>query len=185
LKPQLEDGMQGEIHDVAVMRRKYDDAIPMLQSLLDQKAEGVQAGFLHASLGHLHALSGDAGKAKESFDRAKAILLAAIASEPNNRYAMLTLATAYCYAGDRDLALKYADMAIRLTPSSKDAYSGPIFEDNRARIWATFGERDRAIPEIARLLKTTYAGPLTPAWLRLDPAFDKLRGDPRFEALLK
>jgi len=185
LKPLLEDGMQGQIHDVAAMRRKYDDAIPMLQSLLDQKPEGPVAGGLHSALGHLYALSGDAGKAKDHLDRAKAILLATLASDPGNKFVMQNLAFIYAYAGERDLALKYTEMVVRLTPSSKDAYAGPVYEDNRARIWAMFGDRDRAIPELARLLKTTYAGPLTPAWLRLDPTFDKLRGDPRFEALLK
>jgi tetratricopeptide (TPR) repeat protein len=157
----------------------------MLQSLVDQKPEGAIAGFVHSALGHLYDLSGEAGKARDSYDRAKAVLLATLARTPDNRYAMVNLAFTYAYAGERDLALKYVEMAIRQVPSSKDFYAGPIYEDARARIWAMFGERDRAIPELARLLKTTYAAPITPAMLRLDPTFDKLRGDPRFEALLK
>ena len=71
----------------------------------------------------------------------------------------------------------------------KDALTGPTPIDILARVAARMGEPDRAIAALEKLLSLPYADalssgvPLTPALLRLDPMFDPLRKDPRFQKL--
>jgi hypothetical protein len=73
--------------------------------------------------------------------------------------------------------------------TEKDALGGPTPLEVFARVAAQLGERDRAIAALQKLLSIPYAGPLasdvplTPALLRLDPMFDPLRNDPRFQKL--
>jgi serine/threonine-protein kinase len=75
-------------------------------------------------------------------------------------------------------------------PIEKDAVQGPIPIEILARVSARMGEPDRAIAALEKLLSIPYDGalaqnvPLTPALLRLDPMFDPLRKDPRFEKLV-
>jgi hypothetical protein len=89
--------------------------------------------------------------------------------------------------GDKDAALQEAERATAKLPATKDALLGPFHEETRARVLARFREKDRAITTLQHLLAIPYSGwfgaPMTPALLRLDPDWDNLRDDPRFEKL--
>ena len=88
-------------------------------------------------------------------------------------------------------ALALSERAIAAMPIAKDAFDGPAPIEILARVAAQIGEPDRAITALQKVLSLPYEGPLgedvplTPALLRLDPMFDPLRNDPRFQSLLE
>jgi len=130
-----------------------------------------------------NALSAERKLAQESFEQARVLLTAAIAKDPEEPLMQADLAQVDAGLGLADEALREADRAIAFQPVEKDPFWDAQWLENLAEVNAQLGRIDEAIKLIERL----HAMPndVISVWeLKLDPTWDPLRGDPRFEKIV-
>jgi TolB-like protein len=168
----------------AILERRPAQIIPRLKEILAKPdpALGYFNGELRFWLGWAQEVAGDHAAAQASWSQARSELESFLKEQPDNYFLIGYLALTNMGSGDKAAALALSERAMAALPTEKDAVTGPIPIEILARVAARMGEPDRAIAALQRLL--SIPGPLTPALLRLDPMFDPLRKDPRFQKLV-
>ncbi len=173
------------------LERNHTETIQFVQAREArlQFTAGIDKGSKQVGLALAQRLNGDTAHAKATAEQARNTLEPLSKDQPDNAFIAAALAVAYATLDEKGSALKEAERAITLLPSTKDRVSGPGFEENLALIETIIGDNSRAISILTRLLQTPYGGwlyspsPITPALLRLDPTWDPLRADPAFQKL--
>ena len=174
------------------LERNLGEAIRLLEARQTQFrfASEMERGTNQVTLAVVQRLAGDTARAKTNAERARNTIGPLCKNQPDNYLFAAMLSLANTALGEKDSALKEAERAITLLPSAKDRMYGPGFEENLALIQTMFGANSQAISTLTQLLQTPYYSwfysqtPVTPALLSLDPLWDPLRGDPRFEQIV-
>jgi serine/threonine-protein kinase len=127
-------------------------------------------------------IKGDAAGAAAAFSAARAQQEKAVRASPEDASKLCFLGLIDASLGRKDEALREGRRAVQLLPSTKDALDGTEVLYFYAAICAWTGERNEAIGQLERLAKLP-AG-VSYGEIRLDPFWDALRGEPRFEQIV-
>jgi len=170
--------------DVFLLERKYQEGLREAESLPDDLFHEFQQHLSgkYFLIGFARKALQDEAGARAAFLKAKDLLEAQLKQSPDAADIHIQLAKVLAYLGEKDAALAEAQRAAELLPESKDAFGGPEITAGVADVYCIVGENGRAIEVLDGLLSRPSG--VTVPLLKLRPAWDPLRNDPRFQALI-
>jgi tetratricopeptide (TPR) repeat protein len=143
---------------------------------------GGDKGHWGLKIGHTYRLMGDTARGRAFGDSALVAFDAQLRDFPERAQLRELRGRALALGGHRQEAIAEAERSLKLRETTLDASIRPYVHFQVARILMQSGEYERALDLIEPLL-TAPASDLTPAYLRIDPTFKPLYGNPRFERL--
>ena len=176
-----------------LIERNYEEAAQVLarcryERLNDSGVGGFAAVFDGSALpkewyeGFIAKGRGKPELAERAFARAQSILEMDLAQWHDDAKTLVVLAELQALRGRKEDAVELGRRAVELLPISKDAYDGPLIATKLAVVYTQVGKVDEAIQLLGDLVKVPN-GP-TSGSLRVEPEWDRLRGDPRFRKLI-
>jgi tetratricopeptide (TPR) repeat protein len=164
--------------------RDYEGALSLLASVSSDMVEGQDHSFPKMLLAaECYRMMDKEELAHVAYDSARALLEAKAKDIPDDYRYRSSLGWAYARLDRKDEAIREGKLAVELMPVSKDALIGPYILEGLALTYVMVSEYEAALDEIEYLL--SIPGWLSVSLLRIDPRYDPLRDNPRFQALLE
>ena len=181
--PGANEAIRGEL---ALKRRRYTEAAKILEKGLTEKPVEAKGGLL-LMLGLAQQRAGNVAAARAAYEEAvqefrRELGKAAPDSTPAAELHS-ALGVAYAGLGDATSAVAEGQKGMVMQPSSEDPFEGPGREEAMAQIYALLGDAEHAVPILKRLVQISAPTGVTPTLLRLEPIWDSIRNDPRFQEL--
>jgi len=169
---------------VLTLQRKFKEALQVIQQFRGETLlAGASTTCPKASLeGTLYLYLDDKVNAHSAFERARIIAERLVRESPDDAARHGQLGLILAGLGQKDAAIAEGKRAVELLPESQDAFDGPEVTAVLAQIYAWTGEHDQAFGLLDHLLVVPNG--ITVPGLKLDPVWDRLRNDPRFQTLI-
>jgi TolB-like protein/Flp pilus assembly protein TadD len=170
-------------HRFGLARRDFQGTLRQLRAGTRAAIDN-QDGYWPIPLlcGEVHRLAGQHDLARSSFEEARRELEEKVSQDPNDHRLHGSLAIAYAGLGRKDDAVREARLGCDLMPASMDALRAINRVEDLAVVYAMVGRSAEAIATLDDLL--SRSGWRSAHTIRLNPTWDPLRSDPRFQALL-
>jgi TolB-like protein/Flp pilus assembly protein TadD len=165
------------------MEGRYAEAISRMQA----DPEGwirikIQAAPKALFAAALQISLGEEERAREGFEAALRLLEAQVQVTPEDARYHSSLGVAYAGLGRKDEAVREGLRGVELLPMSKDAVYGIPYVIDLAHIYTLVGDTEKAVEQLEFLL--SHSGWISVPWLKADPRWRQLQGNPSFDALL-
>jgi TolB-like protein/Flp pilus assembly protein TadD len=178
---------------LALMERDYDEAEEQLGTCSQCKYNDVGLCGLVGALddytvprdwyvGLIARGRGKEEEARRAFAAAKKMVVAEAVGSPNDAKILIMRGLIDAMLGRAEDAVAEGERAVQLIPVSTDSLDGPLVATNLAAIYAQLGQTERALEELERLVRLPGGPP--PGTLRVEPQWDSLRSEPRFQKML-
>jgi len=162
------------------------------ESALDRLAQDTVRTFVKQSRltpvsqlrGLIYTFMDDPAHSRASFDSARVFLESEIKKRPDDNRLHSSLGIVYAGLGRSEEAVREAELAVKQLPISVDAWQGVHHVISLAQVYTMVGKYDAALEKLEFLLSLHAPKLLTAQILRLDPIYDPLRSNPRFQALM-
>ena len=169
---------------LALYERDFERAKKVLASWKQEELVGGAGMLVPASYwqGVIAREKGDEAAVKESLGRARTVIEGKLAGRQDDPILLATLGLIDAGLGRKEDAVREGRRAVELRPISEDADDGAILLGSLAMIYTWTDDVNAAIDQLIFLAKTPGGPPY--GQLKYDPAWDALRGDARFNAML-
>jgi non-specific serine/threonine protein kinase len=171
-----------EMQSFAPVRILADSYAPLFNQVPEDQYEIVDTTMFHLGLAEMYSQLGDTEKAREYWEK-EVVDLESAEITVFHPEIQLCLGTAYAALGRHDEAIQLARNLLKEDALKTDALLGAFRLNQAALIFVRTGQHEEAIDLLERLLSVPSF--LSPALLRIDPAWDPLRDHPRFQRLLE
>ena len=174
----------GGMVDFLFLQRKYKEVLELAQNTRDDLFSVVPGSIAlkYFAIGAAQKGLGNEAESHAAFLKARTFMEEHVKRTPDSADARIQLAKLHAWLGEKDAALAEAQRAQQLRPESKDAFEGPTITTQVAEVYSILGDNDHAIQLLDGLMNRPSE--VTVNGLKLNPVWDPLRKDPRFQALI-